>query len=228
MTRGRGGRRRPVVAIDGPAGSGKSTLARRLALALDLPYVNTGTTYRAVAREALRRGLDPDDGPALARAARGIRFDLDPAARPPGLLVDGVPPGDDLLSAEVEAVVSRVSRHPEVRRVLHEAQRRAASGGGVVEGRDVGTVVVPDAEVKIFLHADPEERAARRRAERGRADPALEEALARRDALDARVNPFVPAPDAVVVDTSGRGADEVYEEVLAVVRKALGRAVEGT
>lgn len=208
-----------VVAIDGPAGVGKSTLARRLALALHVPYVNTGVTYRAVAREALRLGADLDDGDALARLAEDLDFSLDRTASPARLLVNGAPPGEDLLTAGVEAVVSRVSRHPQVREVLRRVQRRLGEGGAVVEGRDIGSVVFPDARVKVFLHADADERAARRLAQRR--DPALAEALERRDDLDSRVNPFVPGPDALAVDSSRRNADEVFEEVLAVVRRAL-------
>lgn len=209
----------PIVAIDGPAGSGKSTLARRLALALGLPYLNTGTTYRAVARAALRRGIAPTDGPALASLVRDLSFEMDAASAPPRLLVDGAPPAEELRTPEVESVVSEVARHPELRAALHEVQRRIGGGGAVVEGRDIGTVVFPDAEVKVFLHADPGERAARREEELGH--PELAAAVAKRDALDARVSPFVPAPDAVVVDSSGRTADETFEEVLALVRRRL-------
>lgn len=208
-----------VVAIDGPAGSGKSTLARRLALALDLPHVNTGTTYRAVAREALRREVDPADGDALAAIARSLRFTIEEPAPPPRVFVEGAPPGDELRTPEVEAIVSEVSRHPGVREALRDVQRRLGSEGAVMEGRDIGTVVYPDADVKVFLQADPAERAARRRAEQGEEE--LARAVARRDALDARTNPFVPAPDAVVVDTSGRSVDETFDEVLALVRERL-------
>jgi cytidylate kinase len=213
------GTRGPVVAIDGPAGAGKSTLARALAEALGLAYVNTGAMYRAVAAEALERNIDPGDEEALARLARSLRFSLD-EGRPRALVIDGRPPAPDLSSAEVEAVVSEVAGHPAVREILRAEQRRLGRFGAVVEGRDIGTVVFPDADVKVFLRAAAGERAARRQAERGGSDPALADALDRRDARDARTNPLVPAPDARVVDTTGLEAETVLDQVLALVREA--------
>jgi len=226
-----------VVAIDGPAGSGKSTLAERMARALSLPYVNTGLMYRAATLLALREGVDLEDGQALAEVARGIRFDLSSRLSPPAILIDGEPPSPDLVVPEVEVNVSTVSRHPEVRAMLRDEQRRLGSGGAVMEGRDIGSVVFPDAAVKIFLVAAPDERAARRFRERHAPVPSegevpassdgptrtpdVADALAIRDALDERVNPFVPAPDAVLLDTTGKDPDAVLREALAIARERL-------
>jgi len=225
-----------VVAIDGPAGSGKSTLAEGLARALGLPYVNTGLMYRAATLRALREGVDLEDGPSLAQMARTIRFDLSSRFSPPAVLIDGEPPSPDLVVPEVEVNVSTLSRHPEVRTVLRGEQRRLGSGGAVMEGRDIGSAVFPDAAVKIFLVAAPDERVARRVRERGSPQsdgaipassdgpiptPDVAEALATRDALDEQVNPFVPAPDAVLLDTTGKDPDEVLREALAIARERL-------
>lgn len=210
-----------VVAIDGPAGSGKSTLARDLASALHLPYVNTGAMYRALTRRAIQEGVDADDGPALARLAAEIRFDLDRSVEPATLRVDGHPPGVELASSEVESSVSRVARHPEVRAVLRAEQRRLGRDGGVLEGRDIGSVVFPDATLKLYLQADPQARAARRAQEReaGEGGRAVGERLEARDALDARVNPFVPPEDAVVIDTTSLDAGQVLARALELVRR---------
>jgi CMP/dCMP kinase len=210
-----------VVAIDGPAGAGKSTLARRLAADLGLAYINTGAIYRALALKALRAGVDVGDGPALAELARGIRFSTDHEV-PPSLLIDGEPPGDDLLTAEVEAVVSLVARHPEVRAVLRAEQRRLGAPGAVVEGRDIGTVVFPDADVKLFLSAPSDIRVRRRERERG-GDAGAGEAVVRRDALDAKTNPLEPAPDAYVLDTTRLGP----QEVLHAAARLVGAAMRG-
>jgi cytidylate kinase len=219
---------RLVIAIDGPGGSGKSTLAERLAGELRLPYVNTGMMYRAVAREARRRDISPDDEAALEDIARNLRFDLNSGSSMPVLMIDGALPQWDLSAQEVESSVSRVSSHPRVRSVLRAAQRRLGSGGGVIEGRDIGSVVFPEADVKVFLDAAPDVRASRRIEERTGTPPRhregeepIAEALAARNAADERTTPFVPPDDALVLDTSRMGADEVFEAVLDAVRERI-------
>jgi cytidylate kinase len=188
-----------------------------------LPFITTGLMYRAVARRALDHGVDVDDITALAGVARSLAFSLQSRGSPPGLRIDGKAAERTLESPEVEAVVSAVARHPEVRSILRAEQRRLGAAGSVMEGRDIGTVVFPDADLKVFLQADPSERVARRRHQRGDAPPHVAESLTRRDSLDARTNPLRPAPDAHAVDTTGRPPDQVLEEVLALARKALGR-----
>lgn len=212
-----------IVAIDGPAGSGKSTLARRLAQTLDLPYLNTGLMYRALTLQALQRGIDPDDADGLAALAREITFDLDWRVRPPELTIDGSRASEQLQSGDVESTVSRVARHPHVREVLRAEQRRLSERGGVVEGRDIGTVVAPHADVKLYLQAAQSERISRRINERSAPAEPLGDALSARDALDARTNPLRPASDAVAIDTTGMTSDQVYEKALATTRARLAQ-----
>lgn len=212
-----------VVAIDGAAGSGKSTLARLLARELRLPYVNTGSMYRALTLAALRGGVDVEDGMALARLMGTLEFTLS-SGTDGELLIDGAPPSDGLETADVEASVSTVAKHPPVRSAMRAAQRALGVGGAVMEGRDIGTVVFPDAPLKLFLVAAPDERAGRRVDERGATDVA--EALHARDRLDARVNPHVPADDAVVIDTSDLGVEGTLRAALeAVASRAPGLLV---
>jgi cytidylate kinase len=232
-TQDRSAKRGFVVAIDGPAGAGKSTLARGLAEEFDLPYLNTGLMYRELARRALEAGVDPDDESSLAALAERIAYST---ADGPGehLLIDGAEPSPDLRTARVEAVVSRVARHPGVRAVLRRDQRALGVGGCVMEGRDIGTVVFPDADVKIFLEAPVEVRAARRELERepgpetgaaatpGRlAVQEVQNEVERRDALDGRTNPLVPAPDAHLLDTTALDRDQVLEAASALVATAM-------
>ena len=200
-------------------GAGKSTLAHRLATELGLPYVNTGLMYRALALRAHREGVSPEDAPALDRLARGIRFELDSSVRPPELRIDGEPPDPALTSAEVESSVSAVARHPEVREVLRREQRRLAADGAVMEGRDIGSVVAPDADLKLFLRAHRDERVGRRALERDKDPERVARALGTRDRQDARTNPFVPAPDAFVLDTTELSPDEVAHQALALIRE---------
>lgn len=219
----------PVIAIDGPAGAGKSTAARRLAERLGFKLVDTGALYRGLALSAREEGVALDDGPALGALAR--RLDLDFTRGEDGrsrLLVGGVDRDDAIRTEKVAAWASQVSQHPEVRAALLDSQRRFGEKGGVVlEGRDIGTVVFPDAEVKIFLTASPEERAKRRvsdLAARGfEADPAVvAEEIRDRDRKDEsrEIAPLRPAEDAHVFDTTALGLDEVIERLAALVEAA--------
>jgi len=209
----------PVIAIDGPAGAGKSTLARRLAIELDLPYVNTGLMYRELARRALRSGVAPNDAAALGELAAAIGFQLDERARPPELLIDGRPPSRGLTSPEVESSVSQVSAHPSVRSVFRGEQRRLAAGGAVMEGRDIGSVVAPDASLKLYLVAHPTQRAGRRADQRDEETEQVAEWVEVRDTRDAQTNAFVPASDASLLDTTDLSADEVLELALGLARE---------
>jgi cytidylate kinase len=207
-----------VVAIDGAAGSGKSTLARLLAGALGLPYVNTGSMYRALTLAARRAEVDVEDGEGLLRLMGTLQFTLSPdeaSGMPRELWIDGAPPSEELESADVEANVSAVARHPEVRAVMRSTQRALGLEGAVMEGRDIGSAVFPDAPVKVFLVAAPQERAGRRMEERGAEEVA--DALHERDRRDARVNPSVPAEDAIVIDTSDLDVDGTLRAALAIV-----------
>jgi cytidylate kinase len=208
-----------VVAIDGAAGSGKSTLARGLARSLGLPYVNTGLMYRGLTAAALRSGTDQEDEGGLVSLLDALRFSLS-GESPPELVVEGYP-DDALTSDAVETTVSTVARHPAVRERMRVLQRALGRNGAVMEGRDIATVVFPDASVKLFLVADPAERTARRARERAAADPAdVAEALRVRDARDARTNPLEPAPGAIVIDTGAVDVDTALAAALRIVDAA--------
>lgn len=204
------------MAIDGPAGSGKSTLARALARELRLPYVNTGMMYRALTVAALERRVDLDDGDALVRLIGSLRFTFSEGPAPE-LEVEGWSP-EALTAPSIEGQVSRAARHPEVREVMRALQRSLGEHtGAVMEGRDIGTVVFPDAPVKIYLSADSTAREARRVEEREGSDADVARQLHARDARDAVVNPFVPAADAVVIDTTSLTPEQTLARALAIV-----------
>jgi len=213
-----------IVAIDGPAGAGKSTVARTLARRLGVGYLDTGAMYRAVTWLALRRGVDPGDGPGLAALARAHPVALTPGEDVLRVAIDGADVTEAIRHPSVTDAVSQVSAHPGVRAAVTAAQRALlAEGGWVSDGRDVGTVVWPAAEVKVFLTAAPEERARRRREElhaRG-ISRTLDEVLAdirRRDHLDTTraESPLRRADDAVEIDSSSLSVEEVVETVAAL------------
>jgi cytidylate kinase len=209
---------RVLIAVDGPAGSGKTTLARRLARLLEVPYVNTGLMYRALAAAAARTDTSIEDEAALVDLARNLRFTL-VGRDPVELEVEGHD-HDDLTSLDVEGTVSTVARHPRVRAWMREQQRALGARGAVMEGRDIATVVFPEAPIKLFLHAAHDARGARRASERGATDEErVADALRMRDERDARTNPLEPAPDAVVIDTGELDVDETLERAVAEVRR---------
>lgn len=218
--------RRLSIALDGPASSGKGTIARRVAAALGYAYVDTGALYRGVALKVLRAGGSPTDAEAAAAAARAARFAFGWAEGRLQVWLDGEDVTAAIRTEPVSRAASAVAVHPGVRAALLQTQRDLGAGGGVVmDGRDVGTVVLPGAELKIFLDASLDERARRRHAELPGA--ALEEVRARiadRDAQDAgrATAPLKKADDAVVIDTTGLGIDAVVARVMDLVHQRGG------
>jgi cytidylate kinase len=216
-----------VITIDGPAGAGKSTVAQKLATCLGLTYVDSGATYRAIALKVLESGIDPLDEPAVTKLIATTEVRVTTGNGEPHVLVDGNDVTARLRTPDVTLAAARVSRLPEVRAKLIEMQRSFARDRGVVmEGRDIGTVVFPQAQLKIFLKADVEERARRRLKQDshdGR-EATLEKTayeIGRRDQLDAerKISPLMPARDAVEIDSTYLLAEQVVERILTLVKK---------
>jgi cytidylate kinase len=218
-----------TVTIDGPAGAGKSSVARRLARCLGYVHLDTGAMYRALTLAALERGVGEEDGPALARLAEEVQIGLRPGGT---VCLDRQDVTARIRSPEVDRRVSRVAAHPQVRQVMLRRQQELAQAGEVViEGRDAGTAIAPQAEVKVFLTASLPERARRRARElagRGEAVdlPRLEAEMARRDQEDSarEADPLRPAADAVFLDTTELSEDEVVRRLERLVRARQERA----
>src|SRR5215831_7124587 len=225
MSKSEAGKKRVIIAIDGPAGSGKSTLASLLARRYNYTNIETGAMYRALALKALENGASLDDGAALARLAANSRIELQPEQEGNRVLLDGKDVTQRIRQQDVTDGASRVSIHPPVREWMVEQQRQMGAGGGVVmEGRDIGTKVFPHAEVKIFLDAAPEVRGARRFLQQpvvvAREESVLAE-LRERDRRDRTraTSPLVAAPDAVVIDSTNLNLDEVFQRAVEIIEK---------
>ena len=223
-----------IIAIDGPSGAGKSTVAKAVAKRLGFSCLDTGAMYRSIAWQALEDGCDLGDGDALGRIAREklIEFQMEPGSVTPSkVTIGGADVTDAIRTARIDRSVSAASAHPSVREALVDQQRRIGYAGNyVVEGRDIGTVVFPDAEVKVFLTASAEERARRRveqNAERGVGSTDYDEVLAdivRRDDYDSSRDtaPLRAADDAVAIDSTAFSIDEVVAQVCALAEARLG------
>lgn len=230
-----------IVAIDGPSGSGKSSVAREIARRCGLTYLDTGAMYRSVAYACLERGVDPEDADAVAEVARDVRIEFTSADDGQRVLVDGVDATAQIRTPEVERAVSPVSANSRVRETMVALQRAAGERGDVVaEGRDIGTVVFPQADLKVFLSASPEARARRRAVQRRggnlatgddvAVDAADERAvladLVRRDEYDSsrEASPLRAADDAHRIDSSELGFEEVVSVILALLPELAARA----
>jgi len=226
--------RQLVIAIDGTAGSGKSTASRGAASALGLRYLDTGAMYRAMTWQMLLDGIDVSDADAVAHRAESV--ELESATDPvnPGIWLGGIDVSREIRTADATTSVSAVSAVPRVRALLVERQRQMMAGGGiVVEGRDIGTVVAPDAALKIYLSADPAARAARRSAEltgeQARDVAAVRADLLRRDSYDSTrtTAPLSAAADAVVLDTTHMALDEMIATIVALARERAAAGRDG-
>jgi cytidylate kinase len=222
--------RRIIIAIDGPAGSGKSTLASLLARRYNYTNIETGAMYRALALKAIQSGISVDDGAALERLAAQSKIELQPEPEGNQVLLDGVNVTSRVREQDVTEAASKVSIHPPVREWMVNQQRQMGIGGGVVmEGRDIGTKVFPNAEVKIFLDAAPEVRSTRRFLQQPAVATQEKSVLAELRERDLRdrtrsVSPLVAAPDAVTIDSTSMTLDQVFGRAVEIVDSVLQRA----
>ena len=214
----------PIIAIDGPSGAGKGTVAREVATALGYRHVDSGAMYRAVGWKALQEHVALDSDEAVSKLASASRIDVSTAR----VLIDGADVTRAIRTPEIDRAATAVARLPGVRAVLVDRQRALGETGAIVmEGRDIGTVVFPNADVKIYLDASPEERARRRASDPAHSGPTavgeVATLLTARDEIDRTraASPLYAAPDAVVVDTTGKNVDQVVREVLAVIQSKL-------
>lgn len=218
-----------VVAIDGPAGSGKSTVSRNVASALEWIMLDTGAMYRAITWAVVRAGVDPEDSERVAEVARDADIQLDTRPDVSLVRVNGINVTQEIRSAEVTSAVSAVSAVPQVRERLVDLQRETverSDHGIVIEGRDIGTVVLPDARLKIYLTADPRVRAKRRGIQLGHIMSEselddMQQTIMERDSKDSSrdISPLKAAPDAVIIDTTNLTQDEVVLEITALAQK---------
>lgn len=215
-----------VIAVDGPAGAGKSTIARLVSAKVGMPFLDTGAMYRGIAFAVLRDGVDQNDADAVGQLARLTELVLEDDA----LWVDGADATQSIRSAEINSVVSVIAAHSPVRAEMRDQQRLWISNhnGGVVEGRDIGTVVFPDAILKVFLTASPTVRANRRVEQSGGDAVHIAESIAQRDHLDStrQDSPLMPAEDSVVIDTSEMSIDAVIDVIAQLFKDAESRQVQ--
>lgn len=226
--------RKPIITIDGPAGAGKSTVARHLAARFGLLNLESGAMYRAFARKALDSGVDPDQAEALEALARTTTIDLEPTPSGNRVLLDGNDVTASLRDPSVTQAASQVSVHPAIRTWMVDLQRAMGSQGGIVmEGRDIGTIVFPNAEIKFFLDAAPEARTQRRFLEAPSAasnHAALHEELRKRDERDRNraESPMRPAPDAILIDSTELTLDQVLARIESIVTERLRVPASGS